>query len=375
MPPRADERTTLIDSSPTTELTTNYYHDHDDSSLSLKNTTTRFPAGGFYRRATFWNIICTTFVAATTVLFVHSRMMAVVQEVKTSSRRSTNSKYKRVQGIGFQIYTGGAPAFLNRTDGSSKLNPECLGRSSYGQVVGEIAPEIQCYIGHDDPMLDVQNRIEIMKEAVELAYKVADGDADILKVFIAPEFYWRGINGAYFFQKDEEPDDPSTCGPICQILQGMETIAAQKRFEDWLFLFGTIIALDVLPTDDPYDYLFYNFAPLYKGYDPTKVGFAGKRFLLPKRYVSSSDFLTPQRHLNASVFKELFGEQLPEHDTTVYNPHDFDQKRYDHSMWGRYKDELNSLGYVSVVFASHIRSEQGSHSQSFHSLFTLAATP
>ena len=208
---------------------------------------------------------------------------------------------------------------------------------------------MQCYIGLPDPMLDVRGRIEIMMDAVEKAYAVVTApenhdDTETLKVFVAPEFFWRGITGAYSFEYDELPNDPSFCGPICQILMGLENIVAQERFQDWVFLFGTIVASDTLPTEDPYDYLFYNFAPVYKGYNPDKMGFEGKRFLVPKRYVSSSDFLTPQRHLNESSFKQLIGQ--PPGDSTVYNPHDFNQRRYDPTMWKKYKDELSTLGYV-----------------------------
>jgi hypothetical protein len=89
---------------------------------------------------------------------------------------------------------------------------------------------------------------------------------------------------------------------------------------------------------------------MYKGYDPATQSHVGKRFIVPKRYVSSSDFLTPQRHLNASIYKELIGEELPEHDTTVRNPFDFNQKRYDNDMWLQYKDELNVLGYTMIEY-------------------------
>ena len=70
---------------------------------------------------------------------------------------------------------------------------------------------------------------------------------------------------------DEKADDPSICGPICHVLKGLEAMVAQERFEDWLFVFGTVIASESLPTQDPYDYLFYNFAPIYKGYNPAKL--------------------------------------------------------------------------------------------------------
>lgn len=248
------------------------------------------------------------------------------------------SKYAKVQGIGFQIYTGGAPARL--PDG--RKNPECVGRNAYGQK----RSVLQCYIGHDDPIEDVNRRLEIMREAVDRAHQLADPDPNTLKVFIAPEFYWRGIDGAYSFVYDDDDDELNLCGPICELLKGLEQIVAQQKFEDWLFVMGTVIAAETLPTEDPYDFLFYNFAPLYKGYDPDKMDYTGKRFLVPKRYVSSIDFLTPRRFLNDTAVRELIDEELPDHDTTVFNPYDFSIKRYDNDMWDEYKSELNNIGYV-----------------------------
>ena len=264
---------------------------------------------------------------------------------------STRSKYKRVQGLGFQIYTGAAPAFLGKSnkDGSRVKNPECVGRDAYGQLVGETSPLWQCYMGHDDPVQDIRNRMQIMEEAVDRAFEESDKDPETLKVFIAPEFYWRGIRGSYMFE-DENADDPSICGPICLLLKGLEDMVAQQRFENWIFLMGTVIASEELPTEDPYDFLFYNFSPIYKGYDPATMGPKGKRFLSPKRYVSSSDFLTPVRHMNSTIAKELTGEDLPEHDQTVFNPHDYDRRRYDNSMWDKYREELNGLGYALIEY-------------------------
>lgn len=271
---------------------------------------------------------------------------------------STRSKYKQVQGMGFQIYTGGAPAFLNSTDGADGddddgsgqgvTNPECIGRSSYGQTFMEDAPVIQCYLGNDDAFIDVQQRLSIMQQAIERAHDLADDSPDVLKVFIAPEFFWRGIRGAYVME-EEDASDPTTCGPICKVLKGLETIVADERYENWLFLMGTVIAYETLPKGSEYDYLFYNFAPIYKGYNPAKMNHIGKRFLAPKRYVSSSDFMTPARYLNATIAKELVArgaltepwQQLD--DEIIFNPHD-DRKVYDNDVWENYRDELNGLG-------------------------------
>jgi hypothetical protein len=189
--------------------------------------------------------------------------------------------------------------------------------------------------------------MSIMKDAVERAHELSDKSKNVLKVFIAPEFFWRGISGAYVFADDEGDDD---CGPICVLLQSLEQLVADAKYKDWLFLFGTIAASELLPKEDEFDYLFYNFAPVYKGYDPAVSSYHGKRFLVPKRYVSSSDFLSYDRHMHPSATKELLDQQHLQRDATVYNPFDFQQKRYNNEMWIHYKQELNDLGYTMIEY-------------------------
>lgn len=283
---------------------------------------------------------------------------------------TTNSRYSKVQGIGFQIYTGGAPAFLKANNSNNnattkqklKPNPECKGLARYGSMWTDDGYEIQCYVGHQDPEQDVQARLRIMKDAVEEAYTHADPDRATLKVFLAPEFFWRGMDGAYMFQQ-EEPGDDSICGPVCQILMGLEDYIADKRFEDWLFLFGSITAYEsAADRGDPYEYLFYNFAPIYRGYDPQTSSFEGKRFIAPKRYLSTSDFITTQRHLNSSAYKELTGQQSMflhqqqqqdksslVNDTTVSNP-SFTREKYDYDVWIEYRHELDRFGYTMLEY-------------------------
>ena len=137
---------------------------------------------------------------------------------------------------------------------------------SYG--LASDSEEVQCYLGLEDAAEDVKRRLTIMTDAVNKAYDVSDKDDSVLKIFLAPEFYFRGVNGAYEFYMEEEEEEEGKCSDICQILVGLENIVADKRFENWLFLFGTVIASEALPTEDPFDYQFYNFAPLYKGFDP-----------------------------------------------------------------------------------------------------------
>lgn len=281
-------------------------------------------------------------VALGMILMVPSKHAATKHYVR-SSPPPPESPYSKVQGMGYRIYTGGAPQYLADSNETVK-NPEC--KHEYGRNIN-LPGQLLCYVGHEDPIVDVQHRIDIMKETVERAYDLADKSHDTLKIFIAPESFWRGVHGAYLFADDEGDDD---CGPICVLLRAMEELVADAKYKDWLFLFGTIIASEVLPKEDTFDYLFYNFAPVYKGYDPAVSTYEGKRFLVPKRYVSSSDFLSPDRDMNQKDTKELLDRQHLQLDTTVYNPFDFQQKRYDNEMWVHYKQELNELGYTMIEY-------------------------
>jgi hypothetical protein len=105
--------------------------------------------------------------------------------------------------LGFQIYTGGAPAVITLPNGTRIHNPECAGLNSYGKAddfdeddilnnVTATATLWQCYLGHHNPAHDVRHRLQIMKHAVHKAHQVADPDKKTLKVFLAPEFFWRG---------------------------------------------------------------------------------------------------------------------------------------------------------------------------------------
>ena len=145
---------------------------------------------------------------------------------------------------------------------------------------------------------------------------------------------------------------------------------AHKKYKDWLFLFGTIIVSETVPKEflkgknDPKEkpeHLYYNFAPLYRGYDPDKTDHYGKRFLVPKRYVSNIDFLTPLRQFDDNNTKELLDSinrkrEIPhtlvddQESSTVHNPFELRRKYYDRDMWYTYKDELSSLGYTMVEY-------------------------
>jgi hypothetical protein len=253
------------------------------------------------------------------------------------------SKYTHFQGLGYEIYTGGAPAF----DDDGVKNPECVGLGSYGKV----GSYLQCYVGLKNGQEDVARRLQVMRDAVEKAYEVSDPSNTTLKLFVAPEFFFRGKNGAYNISLDYNDPNLRKCRhEVCQIFIGLESIVADRRFKDWLFVFGTVIASETLPDEHEFDFVFVNFAPVYKGYDPDTTTMLGKRLIVPKRYVSRIDFLTPRRKFNESTAKEIFDDEPHAPETTVLNPFEIGHQLYGNENWKRYIGALEGRNYAMVEF-------------------------
>jgi hypothetical protein len=85
------------------------------------------------------------------------------------------------------------------------------------------------YLGWSTANVDILERGEVMIEAVQIAHGKASTDRKILKVFVAPEFYWRGRRGAYLLED------------ISKILPSLRVEADKAKYVDWLFVFGTAI--------------------------------------------------------------------------------------------------------------------------------------
>lgn len=99
------------------------------------------------------------------------------------------------------------------------------------------------YIGTDDPAKfgsdkekaaqdDIEKRCAIMRETIRAARAIQGVEANdrkVLKVFMAPEFYFRGKQGAYPLQT------------VPQILDELTKETGAKDYEDWLFVFGTAL--------------------------------------------------------------------------------------------------------------------------------------
>jgi len=86
-----------------------------------------------------------------------------------------------------------------------------------------------------------------MEAAVETAYNHSDKNENVLKIFNAPEFFFRGPTGAYNIEGVYEESGSFPSLEVIAVF--LEELTSQERFKDWLFQFGTVIAYH--ETEDP----------------------------------------------------------------------------------------------------------------------------
>jgi hypothetical protein len=112
--------------------------------------------------------------------------------------------YSKVQFIAHNIFTG--PKQVTRTT--------------------------QTYLGLSTAALDIQERVKLVGKAIDTARthaKTVQAN-DTLKIFMLPEFFFRGSTGAYSM------DEVQTA------VSSLQTLVKDKaKWEHWLFVFGTIV--------------------------------------------------------------------------------------------------------------------------------------
>jgi|GEM_PF-3202754 len=96
-------------------------------------------------------------------------------------------------------------------------------------VRNDTIPMGKDYLGHATPNTDIEFRCKAMIQAIQRAYPDVSADRKILKVFVAPEFYFRGKEGAYPVEK------------ISTIVPRLRKETDQYKYLDWLFVFGTAL--------------------------------------------------------------------------------------------------------------------------------------
>src|SRR5262249_40556547 len=89
---------------------------------------------------------------------------------------------------------------------------------------------------------DIEKRCAVMVQAIQKAYASTGyaSDPEVLKIFMAPEFYFRGQQGAYAVES------------LHQILPAISPEMIKAKYNDWLFVLGSAIGYREKP-EDAYD--------------------------------------------------------------------------------------------------------------------------
>lgn len=170
--------------------------------------------------------------------------------------------YSRVQFIGYEVNTfpGHAPTLAGR-------NPN--------------NPYNEKYLGHDNSRIDIDTRCKIMSDAIYRArrstHSVIDGNT--LKIFMAPEFYFRGNKGVYPIEE------------VSRVMEKMRVTTKQTFYNNWFFVFGT--ALGYLKDGSSKE--IFNIALVQRG--GTTNADKDSALIVYKEYISPIDFISKETHL------------------------------------------------------------------------------
>ncbi len=88
------------------------------------------------------------------------------------------------------------------------------------------------YLGLDDEKKDVEARVALLARAIDKAYGEADKSAITLKVFVVPEFFFRGKKGAYAMTPESAP---------LHAVEKLQAMTADDKYKNWIFFFGSIL--------------------------------------------------------------------------------------------------------------------------------------
>jgi hypothetical protein len=173
----------------------------------------------------------------------------------------------------------------------------------------KIVGQTQMYMGIVAASTDINERIKLVARAIETARTNSNtkkDDPNVLKLFMMPEFFFRGRDGAYSM------DEVQT---VIKHLQDL--VKEQSKWEHWIFVFGSILGkssptkvkvsggsrrLDI----DPEQEEVYNFVLIQEGGFGTD---AEKKFkaakVVMKEHKSDIDFIKKDQSVGGAVLERV----------------------------------------------------------------------
>lgn len=223
--------------------------------------------------------------------------------------------YKKIQFIAWEIHTGPI-----RNNGNVAYDYAGL---KYSWIDQRVDVYSQC--------IDIEARIAFTKDAIEKAFLTADQSSDVLKVFMAPEFLYRGAGGAYVhdliagWEKGapkefylNPPFDKNWPG----LFGGLQACVCNDAYKDWVFVFGTAVSASFKTCDyEKKAYIdinqkcaTYNTALIQRG--GTDYEHKQDCHIVEKQMLSSIDFINfylgAQVHSNGTILPTDMNSLMPQ---------------------------------------------------------------
>jgi hypothetical protein len=153
------------------------------------------------------------------------------------------SNYLKVQFISWEVCTG--PDHANDT---------YHGLSDTKNLPSDHEGKKNLITDLNGQCMDIEARVAFTADAIEKAYQKADKSPDVLKIFLAPEFLYRGAAGAYFHDLingwEQAPFGPEGELPLRKEYRGkweglfgkLRNLVKNEKYEDWIFAFGSAVS-------------------------------------------------------------------------------------------------------------------------------------
>lgn len=196
--------------------------------------------------------------------------------------------YGQVQFIAYCIYTG--PKYDYKLGTQEYVGINILDKSITEKLDDENIKKKLDELNDED----ITERVNLVEIAIETAKKNSDPNENTLKIFMIPEFFFRGAEGAYKMDVYDK------------LITKLQGLVEDRRWKDWIFVFGTIVAKSSSSFDDKSNNVEgYNISLVQKGgFEDSKYGPDNARIIM-KEYMSGRDFLPQKISLDAKGDKSV----------------------------------------------------------------------
>lgn len=169
-------------------------------------------------------------------------------------------------------------------------------KTTPGKKTNSYIPE---YIGLSIDKKDIDSKVNLVAQAINESYYHASTASNCLKIFVMPEFFFRGSNGAYPIELSNY-----LFGKLKEIAVFGQVAPLQRHnFSSWLFFFGTSVFYSDISSNikKNVDKEVYNVCFVQAGGVLNK----DKNYIVMKEHLNPGDFLRQNYKLNHLHIKQV----------------------------------------------------------------------